>query len=98
MSALKFGDRCKNGCFGLQKQFDKFEWENSFIYTHVNELSQDQVKAKIQETLFTDLFRKWQDDLNRDCSRQGIGGNKLRTYRTFKDTSVDELYLHLPLL
>ena len=35
---------------------------------------------------------QWQIDVNRDESRTGNGGNKLRTYKTFKQTFQIETY------
>ncbi|MEW8547636.1 MAG: reverse transcriptase family protein, partial [Candidatus Thiodiazotropha sp.] len=96
-AASQRGVRCKNWCFRLQKQFDKSGCDHLFIHTDIHQISKDQIKSKIQEALFADMLGKWQDDLSRDCSRQGTGGNKLRTYRTFKTTYGEELYLHLPL-
>lgn len=35
----------------------------------------------------------WLDDLNRNCAKRGPGGNKLRTYRTFKKSFYTEFYV-----
>jgi hypothetical protein len=40
---------------------------------------------------------KWRDSLNADISRSGRGGNKLRTYRLFKDRFETENYCKIPL-
>ena len=36
---------------------------------------------------------KWKQDLNRTTARNGTGGNKLRTYRKFKQMHTTENYL-----
>jgi hypothetical protein len=40
---------------------------------------------------------KWRDSLNDDISRSGRGGNKLRTYKLFKDRFETENYCKIPL-
>ena len=36
---------------------------------------------------------KWHNELERNLSRSGLGGNKLRTYRTFKHSHDTEKYI-----
>ena len=64
-------------------------------------VSKDYVKQTIEEYIM-----KWHNDLELNKSQTGLGGNKLRTYRTFKhdygtDTYVSSILLgaigaHMP--
>jgi hypothetical protein len=41
-----------------------------------------------------DKYYKWKTDLQRETARREEGGNKLRTYRTFKDSPFTETYVN----
>ncbi|MCG8048458.1 MAG: reverse transcriptase family protein, partial [Candidatus Thiodiazotropha endolucinida] len=92
-AATQSGARCKNWCYRLQTQFDKSGISNMFMHEDISNINRDHVKATIQQTLYSKLLQTWQNDLNRNSSRQGNGGNKLRTYRTFKTIFQTETYL-----
>ena len=52
------------------------------------------LKAKVSDHLFHKFLNSWTDDRNRENARQGVGRNKLRTYRTYKNVYITEQYLN----
>lgn len=48
------------------------------------------IRSEIQSNLQNIELGKWQQDLNRTSARNGTGGNKLRTYRKFKQIHKTE--------
>ena len=52
------------------------------------------LKAKVSDHLFHKFLNSWTDDINRENARQGVGRNKLRTYRTYKNVYITEQYLN----
>ena len=58
------------------------------------DIDKQQVCTAIHVKLMSDFKQKWNEDLHKDNTRRnGSGGNKLRTYRTFKQIVYIELYL-----
>jgi hypothetical protein len=49
----------------------------------------------VSEKVFDMQTKKWINELERDNARRGEGGNKLRTYRTFKSSYTTEPYVQL---
>lgn len=98
-AALQNSERCNNWCFWVQKQFNLSGFPNLLCDININEINTQNVKSKIQETLFNNLLKQWNEDLNRTNSRNSTstGGNTLRTYRTFKNTFETEAYLKIQL-
>lgn len=55
------------------------------------------VVNSVLSKMFLSHVNKWRESLNADISRSGRGGNKLRTYRLFKDSYNTENYCKIPL-
>ena len=53
----------------------------------------DYVKQKIKQTIHDEYIIRWHNELERNLSRSGLGGNTLRTYRTFKHVYGTETYV-----
>ena len=61
-------------------------------------VSKPYIKQVINGQLKVEYHLKWQRNLDRDVSRTGQGGNKLWTYRTFKQEHGTEPYISSILL
>lgn len=87
------GERCKNLCYRIRKQFDVSGI--SYLYDTADStfVSKHFIKSEIQENLRITERDKWHEDLNRNSARHGTGGNKLRTYRKFKQVYGTENYV-----
>lgn len=91
--ALARGNK-KNWCFRLMSKFTALGLQ------HLNDTSTAYcIKDVLEYTdtcMFEDLEQKWYRDLWNDQRRNGCG-NKLRTYRTFKNEFLEEPYLNMRL-
>ena len=86
----KSGNRCKNWNFRICKLLSDFDSEEFCdIAADINvKYMLDTILPRITQQ----FIDQWQIDVNRDESRTGNGGNKLRTYKTFKQTFQVETY------
>ena len=58
-----------------------------------------QISEKFQSYLFENFTRNWFDAINSNTgNRVGLGGNKLRTYKLFKETYDMEPYVYSQIL
>ena len=70
----------------LHKQFEKSGLE--YVLNLVNrDISKCFLIRKVQDTIRVSVVDKWHQDLERQTSRTGTGGDKLRTFRIFEHTS-----------
>ncbi|CAC5407696.1 unnamed protein product [Mytilus coruscus] len=82
---------CKNSNYRLYQQFESCNISDWYNDTNIHKTT---VLAKIEDKLLTDFKNKWTEDLHRvSARRMDGGGNKIRTYRTFKTEIRCELYL-----
>ena len=57
-------------------------------------VAKDYVEQKIRQTIHDEYIIRWNNELERNLSGSGLGGNKLRTYnRTFKHVYGTETYI-----
>ncbi|CAC5397264.1 unnamed protein product [Mytilus coruscus] len=83
---------CKNSNFRIYKQF-----ELCGVATWFNDIDIDKQRVinAIYLKLMSNFKQKWNEDLHSDTTRRnGPGGNKLCTNRTFKQDVYTELYLN----
>ena len=92
-AAQKGNSRCKNWCFRLKQQFAHCNIQTLFYEENIHLVSKDFVKQKIKQKLSHEYIMSWHNELERNVSRSGNGGNKLRTYRSFKHTYETETYI-----
>ena len=80
----KSGNRCKNWNFRVCKLLSDFEsGEFCDVAADINvKYMLDTILSRITKQ----FIDQWQIDGNRDESRTANGGNKLRNYKTFKQT------------
>ena len=84
------GNACKNWPFRVKQQFLMYNLEE---FCNINvPLNKRYVSTVFLQFLMTECIDKWRDDVNRDTSKSGNGGNKLRTYKCFKSTFDVEFY------
>ena len=68
----------------LKQQFGQCNIANIFFDRSTYLVAKDCVKQKIKQNIHDEYIMKRHNELKRNLSRSGLGGNKLRTYRTFK--------------
>ena len=83
----------KTGIFILKQQFCQSNIANLFRDRSNVIVAKDDVKQKIKQTIHDQYIINWYNGLERILSRSGLGGNKLRTYRTFKYVYGTETYI-----
>ena len=83
-------DITQDAIYRLYKQFEK----SGIIYLFVNprDINKSFVALQVQDNIRTTELEKWHYDLERE-KRRGVCGNKLRTYRTFKNHHKTGHYL-----
>ena len=87
------GERCRNLCYRIRKQFEAVGILYFYETEDITYGSKTFIRSEMQSNLQNIELGKWQQDLNRTSARNGIGGNKLRTYRKFKQIHKTENYL-----
>ena len=85
--------RYKNWCIRVKHQFSKSGSENYFWDVGVEHISKAFIKQQVKNTVFDDFKVKWRPYLERNNALRGTGGNKLRTYRLFKQSYGKEQYI-----
>ena len=75
----KSGNRCKYWYFRVCKLLKDFD--SSELCDQSMEISKKSTLNKILPLITQQFVDQWLVDVNRDESRTGNGGNKLRTYR-----------------
>ena len=83
----------KIGVSMLKQQFSHSNISDLYFDRRRYLVSKDYVKQTIKQNIHDEYFMKWHNDLERNISRTGFGGNKLRTYRTFKHDYGIETYV-----
>ena len=78
----KSGNRCKNWHFRVCKLLKDFD--SSELCDISMEISKKATLDKILPLITQQFVDQWLVDVNQDESRTGNGGNKLRTYKSFK--------------
>ena len=84
----------KNLCFRMRSKFTALGLQ------HLNDVSKAHSAGEVLEYMdrptcfFEDIEQKWQSELWNDQRRNGCG-NKLRTYRTFKNDFSEEPYISM---
>ena len=82
--------RTKNWCYHVQTFFNKLEI--GYEATR-NNISKSMFIHSVNSALTTLYNQKWQEQVNRPDARRQNGGNKLRTYKNFKDEFHTEDYV-----
>ena len=82
----------KNWCFRLKQQFNHSNISDLY-FDRSNLVSKDYGKPTVKQNNQDEYIMKWHNDLERNISRPRLGGNKLRTYRTFKHDYGTETYV-----
>ena len=80
--AAKSGNnRCKKWYFRLKQKFAQSNIANLFYDRSDSVVAKDYVKQKFKKkTIHNEYIIRWHNELERNLSRSGLGGNKLRTY------------------
>ena len=88
----KSSSRCKTWCYRVQLFY--IEIEHAGICNGPS-ISVRAVLRSMDSRLNTYYENRWKDQLNSDSARRGpeAGGNKLRTYRRFKEADFTESYV-----
>ena len=89
--------RFKNWCGQVLSQFQKCDIANHFLDIDITQFSKHYVQEKVKTKLRGDFIHKWRENLARNTVRNGMHGNKLRTYRAFKTEYKTEGYINLKL-
>ena len=76
--------RFKNWCRRVLSQFQKCDITNHFLDIDISQFSKHYVKEKFKTKLRGEFIHKWRENLERNTGRNGMHGNKVRTYITFK--------------
>ncbi len=83
-------NRCKNWNYRVK---DMLNQANCIDFCDVNTgINRHAVFARVLSFLTETCTTQWHNDVNRDGSRTGNGGNKLRLYQTFKQSFGTESY------
>ena len=77
----------------MKQQFIRSDIPDSFYDRTSASVSKAYVRQVIKGQLEVEYHLKWRRNLDRDVSRTGQGGNKLRTYGTFKQEHGTEPYI-----
>ncbi|CAG2206578.1 unnamed protein product [Mytilus edulis] len=86
------GRKCKNWNYRIRQQFVSADM---MILYNAENVDKALVKNVLYDKLLSQLYDEWSNNLNKTVSqRNGNGGNKLRTYRTFKTSLHTEEYMH----
>jgi len=88
-------DKKKNWVWRIHHKFKSLDIEH-FIPIN-NAFHVQHITSEVCERVFNDFKEEWTAGINRVDSKRGNGGNKLRTYRTFKTTIAPENYVLHPL-
>ena len=89
-SNSKSNTQCKNWHFRIGKKLT----ESGFpVYSNINgSINKSSVLNNVLPFITQTYIDQWVVDVNRDSSRSGTGGNKLRLYKTFKQDFKVETY------
>lgn len=79
-SESKSGRNCKNWNFRIKRLFEEANYDEEFVRNNIRHL-----KHHVFSFEFEKFKRNWLHDVNRENARNGLGKNKLRLYRRFKD-------------
>ena len=96
-AARRGNGRFKNWCGRVLSQFQKCDIANHFLDIDISQFSKHYVKEKVKTKLRGEFIHKCWENLERNTGRNGMNGNKLRTYRTFKTEYKTEGYINLAL-
>ena len=92
-SCLQGNNSCKNWCMRVKQQFRKCDIENSFWDADIRHINKRSIRQTVKDKVFNEYKEKWEQDLARNNGLRGVGGNKLRTYRLFKQDYKVEPYI-----
>ena len=91
-SCLQGNNSCKNWCMRVKQQFRKCDIENSWD-ADIRHINKRYIRQTVKDKVFNEYKEKWEQDLARNNGLRGVGGNKLRTYRLFKQDYKVEPYI-----
>ena len=77
----------------VKQQFRKCNLENKFLGVEIQHINKAFIKQNVKDKECGDFKVKWRQDLGRNNALRGTGGNKLRTYRLFKQDYGTEHYI-----
>ena len=87
------GRTCKNWVYRVCEVFKNYDLE---MYTNLeNSICRQTLVKCIENATFQQFKCQWSDAVNRDQARTGNGGNKLRSYKLFKNEFLTETYVKL---
>ena len=89
-STCKSGNICKNWNFRVCKLLLEL-YSGEFCNLN-RDVSKRAILDKVLPLITQRFFEQWIGDVNRDGSRTGNGGNKFRTYKSFKQNFQPESY------
>ena len=86
--------RCKNWCYRITVFFAKIEHDQLVCH---QDFRVRQLLNSVDKKLQAYFLMQWKQKLQSDISVAGVeaGGNKLRTYRTFKENYGEEQYVRI---
>lgn len=85
--------KCKNWQYRVCEIFKK---HNLDVYSTMNNnVCKKRMVDDIKKKMFEQFHYNWNETINRDTARYGNGGNKLRTYKTFKNEFKTEHYVKI---
>ena len=87
----KSGVKCKNWQYEIKCFSDKLNLNNFFENCH--SMSNKLFVKKVAEKNMECFVNEWKQPFNAENGRNGIGRNKLRTYRLFKQDFKTEIYV-----
>ena len=93
--ANRHKDSRKNLCFRVENELTRDANVSLVCDQSYSMHTRKQISEKFQSYLFENFTRNWFDAINSNTGNKvGLGGNKLRTYKLFKETYDTEPYVN----
>ena len=97
--AYSHKDSRKNWCFRVENELTRVANVSLVCGQSYSMHTRKQISEKFQSHLFENFTRNWFGAINSNAgNRVGLGGNKLRTYKLFKETYDMEPYVYSQIL